>query len=123
MSDFQQPLLVTSEIACKSCGALVRFKPGTKFLTCGYCHAENEIQQDAPASIVEVDLEEFLSKHQDEKEKIEVSSIKCDACGATSTIDPKIAADKCPFCATAFVVKNGSTSSLYRPQYVLPFGI
>ena len=123
MADIQQPLLVTSEVACKNCGALVHFKPGTKFLTCEYCHAENEIAQNTPSQVIEIDLEDFLSRHQEEKEKIEVTTLKCESCGATSTIDPKIAADKCPFCATTFVVKNGSTSSIFKPQYVLPFGI
>src|SRR6201999_798505 len=65
----------------------------------------------------------FLAKQHDQKEKIDVLSVKCEACGATSTVDPKIASDKCPFCATTFVVPNGSSSSVFKPQYLLPFGI
>jgi hypothetical protein len=123
MSDFSESVLVTNEMACKKCGAMVKFKPGSKNLICEYCHAENEIVQASPATIVEIDLEEFLAAHHEEKEKIEVTSVKCQACGATSTVDPKVASDKCPFCATTFVLKDGSSSTLYKPQYVLPFGI
>ncbi len=79
--------------------------------------------QSAQVEIIENDLEEFLSKHVEETEKIVVTTIQCDACGATSSVNPNIAADRCPFCATTFVLKNGSASNVYKPQYVLPFGI
>ncbi|CAN5496618.1 hypothetical protein BH10BAC4_BH10BAC4_14450 [soil metagenome] len=115
--------VLKNEMSCKNCGALLTFKPGTLKLVCQYCKAENDIKQEDKIDIVENDLEEFLAKHVEEKEKIVVTTIKCDACGATSTVNPKITADKCPFCATTFVLKNGSSSSVYKPQYVLPFKI
>jgi uncharacterized CHY-type Zn-finger protein len=123
MATSAEPTQVKNEMACKNCGALLTFKPGTLKLTCQYCQAENEIQQAAQTEIIENDLEDFLAKHSEEKEKMTVTTIQCGTCGATSTMDPKITSDKCPFCATTFVLKNGSSSSIYKPQYVLPFGI
>ncbi len=32
-----------NEIACKECGANLKFKPGSLSLACGYCGKENEI--------------------------------------------------------------------------------
>jgi LSD1 subclass zinc finger protein len=122
MADFTESI-PAGEIACKSCGALLKFRPGTGKLVCSYCQAENEIARAAQTEIIENDLEEFLSRQGSEKEKIQVSTIKCEMCGATSTIDPKITSDKCPFCATAFVLSNGSSSAMYKPQYVLTFAI
>ncbi len=110
-------------MSCKACGALQTFKPGTLKLICQYCKAETDIAQAGHVEIIENNLEEFLAKHVEESEKIVVTTIQCEACGATSTVNPKIAADRCPFCATTFVLKNGSSSSVYKPQYVLPFGI
>ena len=124
MSDLsQEPTSIKNEMACKSCGALLTFKPGTLKLVCQYCHAENDIVQSAQTEIRENNLEEFLAKHADEKEKVTITTIKCETCGATSTVNPALASDKCPFCATTFVLKNGSSSSIYKPQYLLPFGI
>lgn len=123
MSTTTETISVGSELACKNCGALLKFKPGTTKLTCQYCQAENDIQQDSKVVIVENDLTAFLAKQVDEKEKIVVNTIHCEACGATSTVDPKITSDRCPFCATAFVLKHGSSSSIFKPQYMLPFGI
>jgi len=114
---------IKNEMACKSCGAVLTFKPGTLKLTCQYCQAENDIQQSGPTEIIENNLDDFLATHHEEKEKVVVNSIKCETCGATSTVDPKITSDKCPFCATTFILANGSSSTIYKPQYVLPFGI
>lgn len=115
--------VVKKEMACKSCGATLTFKPGTTKLVCQYCNAENEIQQEGNIEIIENNLEEFLAKHSTTQEKITVTTIKCDACGATSTVNPKLTSDKCPFCSTTFVLNKGSASTIYKPQYMLPFGI
>ncbi len=121
--DTVEPTAVKNEMACTNCGALLKFKPGTMKLTCEYCHAENEIAKSGETNIIENDLDDFLARYQDGNEKIEITTIHCDSCGATSTVDPKIASDRCPFCATTFVLQKGSSSKLYKPQYLLPFGI
>ncbi len=124
MSDSsQEPISIKNEMACKSCGALLSYKPGTIKLVCQYCHAENEIVQSAQAGIVEHNLEDFLAKQVEGTTKVTVTTIKCESCGATSTVNPSITADKCPFCATPFVLRNGSSSTIYKPEYLLPFGI
>ncbi|NOT76409.1 MAG: hypothetical protein HOP08_15880 [Cyclobacteriaceae bacterium] len=110
-------------MSCKNCGALLTFKPGTTKLTCQYCKAENDIPQEAQTEIIENNIDDFLTKHIEKEEKVVVTSIKCEACGATSSINPNITADRCPFCATTFVLKNGSSSTVFKPQYLLPFKI
>ena len=73
--------------------------------------------------VEEIRLDEFLEKNFQREETINVTTIKCESCGATSTLDPKISSDKCPFCAATIVIKGGTTATLHKPQYVLPFGI
>lgn len=125
MSDFSEATkAINRELACSGCGAILKFKPGTNHLSCEYCGARNEIAQpEILGKIEEISLEEFLKKNFDQEEKVEVTVVKCESCGATSTLDPRISSDKCPFCAAVIVVKSGTTATLHKPQYVLPFGV
>lgn len=125
MSDFiEATKAINLELACTSCGALLKFKPGTKNLSCEYCGAENEITQpEFSGEIKEIKLDDFLANHFAQEEQHEVASVKCDSCHAISSFDPKTSSDKCPFCASPLVIKSGTTSSTHKPQYLLPFGI
>jgi predicted RNA-binding Zn-ribbon protein involved in translation (DUF1610 family) len=125
MADFiEATQAVNQELACESCGALLKFKPGTTHLVCEYCGVKNEIEQPhVEGTIQEISLEEFLARNFEEEEQMSVATVKCDSCGATSTLDPHITSDKCPFCAASLVVKTGTLATIHRPQYVLPFGI
>jgi LSD1 subclass zinc finger protein len=126
MSSFtDETKAINLELACTSCGALLKFKPGTRHLECEYCGSKNEITQPEEASgkIEETRLDDFLEKNFEQEEKIEVTTVKCEGCHAISSFDPKTSSDKCPFCASPLVVKSGTTSTQHKPQYVLPFGI
>ncbi len=126
MSSFtDETKAINLELACNSCGALLKFKPGTRHLECEYCGSKNEIAQPEETSgkIEETKLDDFLEKNFEQEEKIEVTTVKCEGCHAVSTFDPKTSSDRCPFCASPLVVKSGTTSTLHKPQYVLPFGL
>lgn len=125
MSTFtEETKAINLELACNSCGALLKFKPGTRHLVCEYCGSQNEIASpEVVGKIEETGLDDFLSKNFEQEEKMQVATVKCDSCHAISTFDPKTSSDKCPFCASPLVVKGGTTSTLHKPQYVLPFGI
>jgi len=125
MSSFtDETKAINLELACVNCGALLKFKPGTRYLACEYCGSQNEIAQPEEANnrIDETSLDDFLVENFEHEEKIEVTTVKCEGCHAVSTFDPKTSSDKCPFCASPLVLKNGATSRLHKPQYVLPFG-
>jgi LSD1 subclass zinc finger protein len=125
MSTFtEETKALNLELACTGCGAVLKFKPGTRHLACEYCGAANEIAApDATGKVEEIGLDDFLAKNFDREEKIQVVTINCNNCNATSTFDPKTSSDKCPFCASPLVVKGGTTATLHKPQYILPFGI
>lgn len=125
MSSFtNETKAINLELACTSCGALLKFKPGTRHLACEYCGSQNEIAQpEVDGKIVEIKLDDFLADNFDREDKIEVATVKCDGCHAIITLDSKTSADRCPFCTSPLVVKSGSTSQLHKPQYLLPFGI
>lgn len=123
MNEFSDKTAETSNsVKCHDCGANLNYEPGTVFLACEYCGAKNEIQSDKVV-VEEIDYEKFLSETSGENTKQEVSTVKCDNCGASTTLRPNISADNCPYCGSPLVIKNGTTSSIIKPKYVLPFHI
>jgi LSD1 subclass zinc finger protein len=111
---------LSNELTCRGCGAVLKFKPGTKNLVCTYCGAENVIEESTEI-IEEIDYEKFITEKLDKEEKIEVVSVRCPACGASVTLDPNVTSDLCPYCAANIVVKSGTTSNLLKPKSLLSF--
>ncbi len=116
---------VSTDTKCHDCGAVLKFAPGTNHLKCEYCGAMNEIASSAQQAEVvqeEIDFEKFLSENSaSASDKQVISAVKCDGCGATTSLKPNVTADDCPFCGNALVMKNASSCSIIRPKYVLPF--
>ena len=115
---------ISNQLDCKECGALLKYAPGTTHLKCEYCGAVNEIAEAAePTVIEEIDFVKFLNENSDGVEKQEVITVKCNNCGASSTLLPNITSDSCPFCASPIVITGGTANSIIKPKYLLPFKI
>lgn len=115
---------ISNQLDCKDCGALLKYAPGTESLECGYCGSKNEIKATPVGTAVEeTDFEEFISKQVATTEQQEITTVKCSNCGASTTLKPNITSDNCPFCATSLVVNSGTTSSIVKPKYLLPFRV
>jgi hypothetical protein len=124
MDFVEKTVEVSNELSCKGCGGTLKFNPGTESLKCQYCGEHNEIaSKPGAAAIEELDFEAFLATQADKADKLEVTIVKCENCGASTTLKPNIISDNCPFCASSLVVSNGTTSNVIRPKYVLPFKI
>jgi len=106
---------------CNQCGAKVNFAPGTSVLKCPYCGSEMDIVPVA-SPVLERDYQEFLETAGEEKECTEAQRVKCDKCGAETTMPPESAAGICPFCG-ANLVFSGSVSRLIKPEALLPFQV
>lgn len=104
---------------------MLRFEPGTTALKCQHCGTGNEILSGTePVVIVEIDFEKFLSESNlDATLKTQVHTVKCNSCGASSSLRPDVTSDNCPFCDTPLVISNANTNSIIKPQYLLPFSI
>ncbi len=115
---------ISNQLDCKECGALLKYAPGTTHLKCEYCGAANEIVEAAePTVIEEIDFVKFLNENSDGVEKQEVITVKCNNCGASSTLLPNITSDSCPFCASPIVITGGTANSIIKPKYLLPFKV
>ena len=106
---------------CRSCGANLEFAPGAATLKCPYCGHENEIPQSGE-EIKELDFHEFLEQATETAETVEVQTVKCESCGAESSLDPNVTTSHCPFCGMTMHAE-AKTSRTIKPKAVLPFKV
>ena len=110
----------TNSFKCNGCGADLTYQAGTTQLTCQYCGAENEIPvNDTP--IEELDYHAFLQQKTDETEQFEQQYVKCESCGASSTLEPNISSAFCPYCSTPLLIEQAHNEKLIQPKSMLPF--
>ncbi len=114
---------ISHELNCKDCGALLQYEPGTQKLACKYCGAQNDIPTVSKVVIEEIKYQDFISNKINQEEKQTVSTVTCNNCGATTTLRPNITSDNCAFCASPLVIQGGTTSTIIKPKYLLPFKI
>ncbi|QHQ34022.1 primosomal protein N' (replication factor Y) - superfamily II helicase [Algicella marina] len=108
---------------CHTCGADMRFLPGTDRLQCDHCGAEEQIEGASiwqGSAIRELDLRKALAEELPAAEMEETRVVSCTSCGARVEFDPDVHATECPFCATPIVTDTGTNRHL-KPKGVLPF--
>jgi predicted RNA-binding Zn-ribbon protein involved in translation (DUF1610 family) len=113
--------IAAEQHACGQCGAKLDFAPGTSALKCPYCGFELQIAR-SEAQIAELDYRTCLEEASREKSTHEMQRVKCDKCGAETTVSGDTAADICPFCG-ANMVFSEKVSRLIKPEALLPFKI
>jgi LSD1 subclass zinc finger protein len=111
-----------NELICKNCNAKLVFAPGSTSLKCEYCGTENEIEI-KEEEIEEQDFNAMLDQLASSDEMVEQAVVKCNGCGAETTLDPNVTADTCAFCGTPLVLSEGTTCSLIKPKSLLPFKV
>lgn len=109
---------------CKNCGAFLTFEPGADSLKCQYCGEMNEIEIDENFEVIEEDFEAMLAElSQNSENQITVHQIKCDSCGALSTLPENVTSADCPFCGSVVVLSNEAMTNILKPKYLIPFKI
>jgi hypothetical protein len=91
-------------------------------LKCPYCGNETALPTSSD-QVVERPLEEALKAPRSLGWGAERKSVRCTKCGATTTLDPGVAASRCAFCATPAVVEAPTASDHVRPAGLLPFQV
>ncbi|MBN2790581.1 MAG: hypothetical protein JXR69_10370 [Candidatus Delongbacteria bacterium] len=112
----------SSTFACTNCGADLKYKPGTVHLKCEYCGTENEIPQ-LEVDIKELDFYSYLENNSSKEAHISVHVVKCESCGASSTLDPNVTSASCPYCNTTLITESAYDESILQPKSMLPFKI
>ncbi len=109
------------QYSCAQCGAKLDFAPGTTAMKCPYCGFESQIAP-SDVQVTELDYRTYLEKSADEKQTQEAKRVKCNQCGAETTMSANATADMCPFCG-ANLVFSESVSRLIKPEGLLPFKV
>lgn len=120
MENIQEKELAVGTFACTDCGADLKYKPGTEHLNCEYCGAKNEIPQ-IKGDVEELDFHEFLKNKSVSEETIVESFVKCESCGASSTLEPNVTSALCPYCSTPLIVEQVHDEKVIQPKSLLPF--
>jgi len=106
---------------CKSCGAKLSFSPGSKTLKCPYCAAVNDIPE-SDDKILELSLEEWMTRLEAEQETHEQEQIKCGNCGGEQTLAANLYASACIFCGSPLTSKSYA-QRLIKPKSLVPFKV
>ena len=109
---------------CKGCGTDLTYQPGANTLTCSYCNQSvpltNVGSQEANK---EIDLEEYLKNYSQKNARVERQIIHCKSCGAKTELAENQQSGSCPFCDTAYVFSQSTSTHHTKPQGLLPFQI
>ena len=106
---------------CGSCGAQLRFAPGTLAMRCAHCGSLNEIEADSQP-VEEIDYERVLAGLEADEPKIDEIVSACESCGARIELPPNVTSGPCPFC-TRTVVATGLSVKHVKPRSLLPFAV
>jgi len=110
----------STTFTCVNCGAELKYKPGTEHLKCDYCGAENEIIQEKEG-IEELDFYKALDEKAEQEVLLEEVFVKCDNCGASSSIEPNVTSSNCPYCSSPLVLDHTEKQGVIQPKSILPF--
>jgi len=108
-----------AQLACKQCGAVLGYAPGTDTLECAYCGHRNPVRV-VETEIVEHCLDNALADGLGSAPVEETRTVKCNSCAAEFTFDPTTHAGSCPFCGHSIVQDTGIHRQI-KPAALLPF--
>ena len=108
-------------IPCPQCGSQLEFDPEQHVKLCMHCGYEEEIEEQ-DTSVEEEDFGEYLLRLKDDAECIEVLTVDCESCGASTQLEANTTSGVCPFCGTNIIAKDHS-ERLIKPKSLLPFKV
>jgi hypothetical protein len=103
---------------CTQCGAFLIFDAGKQVMKCNFCGSEKLIESNFEKFPEEKD---FFSAPSHTGWAAEMSSIKCESCGATSTSIER--SGVCAFCSSPYIKTIPTNTNIIRPENLIPFKI
>jgi DNA-directed RNA polymerase subunit RPC12/RpoP len=111
------------QFPCRQCGAAIEFSPGAQCLTCPHCGASNEIPTPLDVrGIEELDYLTYAQGIPSGDAAHETLVVKCNGCGAETTLAGDAAAGRCQFCGSPVIAESASKKSI-KPGALLPFAV
>lgn len=105
---------------CTQCGAELKYSAGTEHLLCPYCN-HKEVIANEKATVVELNIQEYLSEMGSLSHSEEIAILNCRNCGAPQHVQENYQSLQCVYCSNPLLIEDEKTEKWILPGAVLPF--
>lgn len=106
--------------ACASCGAELKFKPGSHQLNCEYCGYEEFIEQ-SKSSFEELELAHYLRIVGENAYTETIELLHCKSCGANQHVEENYKSLACVYCGEPLIREDIEQEGWILPGALVPF--
>ncbi|AIY12432.1 MULTISPECIES: hypothetical protein [Cellulophaga] len=118
----EETFLSEHKKSCASCGAELKFKPGSDQLKCEYCGYEEFIEQ-AKSSFEELELQHYLKVVGDNAYTETIELLHCKNCGANQHVEENYKSLDCVYCGDPLIREDVVKEGWILPGALVPFQI
>ncbi len=108
--------------SCASCGAELKYKPGSHQIKCEYCGYEEFIEQ-AKSSFEELELQHYLKVVGDNAYTDTIDLLHCKNCGGNQHVEENYKSLHCVYCGEPLIREDMEREGWISPGALIPFQI
>lgn len=107
---------------CPKCGGKMVYSPDGIEVICEFC-ANQEREKAQNGSSGEQDFFLVMATRKGHLRQMDTITFNCEGCGSEFILPPTRLTITCPYCGSAYVVRNNDPRSVLEPNGVFPFKI
>jgi DNA-directed RNA polymerase subunit RPC12/RpoP len=108
---------------CPKCGGRMTYTPDGQSLTCEYCETQQNLKRSQFVDVEEQDFVLALSTARGHQAPAAFQTFLCQGCGTSFLLSASDLTLTCPYCDSAYVVRQEQKSEFITPGGVVPFKI
>ncbi len=105
---------------CPACSAPIFFQPSLNKWKCEYCNSEFSLEEMQKYNNASSEANNESVEEEITNEELELTSYKCQNCGAEIVADQNTAATFCVYCGSVAILKS-KLSGKFSPDSIIPF--
>ncbi len=108
---------------CEGCGSQMTFEPETQSMCCIHCGRKELVPAqmlEAPEYLYDPNTDSYTAP---DWEAIGTRTVRCQGCGAETTISSADMTVQCPFCGSGYVVDCDEIGAGFFPETMMPFRV